>query len=145
MSQKKDCKESISEDEFLQCQSKEMNRQIQISSQRLCTWANQDGYRRYHQVLYLCDGLLDYPSRHSPWGQTPLKSAFHWCCKALWTFRTYQWCLTWWTYNNWSTVTRTPVKWVKSICRSTLTVSTITMKLVWIWKQFDFISLPWQY
>ena len=42
-----------------------MNELKAISNQRLCTSASQGGCRKYHQGLYPCDGLLDYPSRHS--------------------------------------------------------------------------------
>ena len=144
---KKYCENVIGKDAYSQLIfNKKMNQKAPISNQRPCTWVSQGGYRRCRRVLYLCDGLLDYPSRHSLSGQTPLRSASHSCCKALWTFRTYQWCLSWWAYNNNnSIITSIPVQWVKSMCCLSLSVSTITMKLVWNWKQFDFISLPWQY
>ena len=35
---------------------KQINRQFKISNQKLCTWVNQGGYRRYRQGLCPYDG-----------------------------------------------------------------------------------------
>ena len=55
---KKCCEESIKNDANSQLIKylKQINRQFQISNQKLCTWVSQGGYRRYHQGLCPYDG-----------------------------------------------------------------------------------------